>query len=100
LCQMKKNKKEVVEEYLKGGVTYQELAKKYKIHQSTVGKWIRGIIREDKVVSFATAPYVVVELQKKLHAAQLHNKLLETMLDICSEQYGIDLRKKPGAKRS
>jgi transposase-like protein len=101
LCEMKRNKKEVIEEYLKGGATYRELGKKHGVHFATVGKWIRGtLLKQDKIIASGTAPLVVVELQKELREMQLRNKLLEAMLDIGAEQYGIDLRKKAGTKRS
>ena len=39
-------------------------------------------------------------MQEELQKARLHNLLLEELLDIGKEQYGIDLRKKTGAKQS
>jgi len=98
---MKKNKKQVIEEYLKGGVTYRELGQKYGLHFATVGKWLRGITSQEvKDAKPETAAVAVKDLQKELQASQLRNKLLEAMLDIGVEQYGIDLRKKPGTKQS
>ncbi len=44
-------------------------------------------------------PRGVKELQRELEEARLHNKLLNTMIDIAEEQLGIQIRKKRGAKQ-
>ncbi|MCO5281658.1 MAG: hypothetical protein M9931_11500 [Chitinophagales bacterium] len=41
----------------------------------------------------------VKQLQLELRKAQLHNKLLNAMIDITEEQLQIDIRKKSGTKR-
>ena len=41
----------------------------------------------------------VKQLQQELRKAQLHNKLLNAMIDIAEDQLKIDIRKKSGAKR-
>jgi hypothetical protein len=38
-------------------------------------------------------------LQQELRKAQLHNKLLNAMIDIAEDQLKIDIRKKSGTKR-
>ncbi|MBK9291968.1 MAG: hypothetical protein IPM52_10125 [Bacteroidetes bacterium] len=45
-------------------------------------------------------PKEVKLLQHELRQARLYNKLLEALVDIGKEQYGIDLRKKHGTKQS
>lgn len=98
---MKKNKAAVIAEYLRGGSSYRELGKKYGVHFGTVGKWINEVASgENKVITSGSTPRVVADLQKELEALQLKNKLLEAMLDIASEQYGEDVRKKAGTRRS
>jgi hypothetical protein len=41
----------------------------------------------------------VKQLQQELRKAQLHNKLLNAMIDIAEEQLHIDIRKKSGTKQ-
>jgi hypothetical protein len=45
-------------------------------------------------------PREVKQLQEELRQARLYNKLLEALVDIGKEKYGIDLRKKNGTKQS
>lgn len=106
---MKRNKPQIVAEYLRGDTSYRELAKKHGVSHNTIAKWIKRLITKEKQVEVMAAdpriwnpdtPTEVLELQKELRAAQLRNKLLEAMIDIGEEQYGIELRKKPGTKRS
>jgi len=107
---MKKNREKIAREYLRGGIGYRELAAKYGVSHSAIAKWVRIFLankklREPSVVGFGQVEQKgptkeILELQKQLKKAELHNKLLEAMLDIGKEQYGVDLRKKPGTKRS
>jgi transposase-like protein len=85
------------------------LAKKYGISHTLVYKWLKAIkspnqkkSRWKKPVaeSFPALPVEVEQLQSELKKEQLRNKLLNALLDIGKEQYGIDLRKKTGTKRS
>ena len=41
----------------------------------------------------------VKQLQEELRKAQLHNKLLNAMIDIAEEQFAIPIRKKRGARQ-
>jgi transposase-like protein len=103
---------EVVAEYLAGGISCQELGKRYGIGTTTVHRWVRehksgkgpdheaiervaGILetRESEL------PEDVGRLKRELREARLHAKLLEAMIDIAEEQTGIVIRKKPGAKQ-
>jgi transposase-like protein len=90
-------------EYLSGELPIREVAEKYGINYSRLHKWVKKY-REERLPKAKTKlvelPVDVKKLQDELHKAQLHNKLLEAMIDISKEQYGIDLRKKPGAKQS
>jgi hypothetical protein len=44
-------------------------------------------------------PTDVKQLQAELRKAQLHNKLLNAIIDIAEDQFKIDIRKKSGTKR-
>ena len=94
-----------VYEYLSSGLTLQEAGAKYGMEGSNFYRWVKAY--RDKEKGLADTKRVepneltdLKKLQEELLKAQLHNKLLEAMIDVGKEQYGIDLRKKPGAKRS
>ena len=40
------------------------------------------------------------ELKKRLREEELKNEMLETMIDLASEELNIDIRKKSGTKQS
>jgi len=102
------SKEAIVAEYLAGGISFRQLGVKYGENFRRIHDWVlayqgrrneRSKIKQE-VGAERELPIEVKQLQTELRKAQLHNKLLEAMLDIGMEQYGIDLRKKSGAKRS
>jgi transposase-like protein len=103
----------IVAEYLAGGVTLRELEKKYGYNFAIIGRWVKNykqlpqvldlaekLKKEQEVVEVKELPEDVRLLQDQLRMANLKNQLLEAMLDIGKEQYGLDLRKKSGTKPS
>jgi transposase-like protein len=105
-------KKEVVEEYVRGGVSLRELEGKYGINFRTIHRWVkeaeadfepgergRRKERRELAVKQSELPVEVRELQKELEKARLKNELLTVMIEIAEEQFGIDIRKKSGAKQ-
>ena len=97
----KSKREQVTEEYLRGGVGFRELAKKYGVSHTAIAKWIHSVLKHEEVSKVrGEKNLAVLSLQKQLEETQLRNKLLDAMLDIGKEQYGIDLRKKAGTKRS
>jgi transposase len=108
----RQRKKEVVEEYLRGGVSLRELEARYEINFRTIHRWVKeaeaeyepeGLERSKQVRALAVKqreiPAEVKQLRKELDEARLKNELLHAMIEIAEEQFGIDIRKKPGAKR-
>jgi transposase len=109
----KRTKREVVEEYLKGGVSLRELEAKFGVPRQTIHRWAKGSeagLGDDKQESLEERrklaakqsedlPGDVRRLQKELEEARLYNELLNTMIDIAEDQLGVDIRKKRGAKR-
>ena len=102
-----KSRKEVVEEYMAGGVTVRELAERYGLKRTTLHRWInshgRGEGRAGVVANRAEAmkamPKEVGRLQRELHEARLEAKLYKAMIEIAEEQMGIQIRKKRGARQ-
>jgi transposase-like protein len=100
-------KEKIVQEYLNSGKTLQVLGEQYGVSAVSISKWVRATqpskvqkSRKRREPVLPPLPIEVKALQEELRKAQLHNKLLNAMLDIGKEEYGLDLRKKPGTKQS
>ena len=103
----------VVRKYKTGGFTLRELESEYGVSSSTIHRWVKqaeaagGIDELERLEARgeltarqrALLPADVRELQKELKEALLYNELLNAMIDIAEDQMGVDIRKKPGAKR-
>lgn len=100
----------IVAEYLAGGVSYRELAARYGYNHRTIHSWVeqtrrRGVGSEPPVEqkrdesAGAAAGAEVKRLRAELRRAELHNKLLNAMIEIAEEQFEIPIRKKSGARR-
>jgi transposase-like protein len=101
-------KEAIIAEYLTGNTSYRKLGIKYGIDFRLIHAWVmkyKGKKRtnkpkpkEQKVLD-TPMPNEVKQLQQELRKAQLHNKLLNAMIDIAEDQLKIDIRKKSGTKR-
>ena len=104
------DKEAIITEYLAGGITFRKLGMKHGIDYRTIHAWVAAyqgkpnpkhkVFIEVKQSEDHPLPEDVKQLQNELRKVQLHNMLLQAMIDIGQEKYGIDLRKKSGAKRS
>lgn len=108
----REKKREVVEEYLRGGKSLREMEGKYGINFRTIHRWVKeaeaglseeaaaeGRRRRALAVKQGEMPEEVRRLRKELEEARLYNELLNAMIDIAEEQMGVEIRKKRGAKR-
>lgn len=103
-------KERVIAEYLSGGVTYRQLQAKYGTSYQLIHQWVQGFkncnttnkmpSKQKNVNANEDLPKEVKQLQEELRQAKLYNKLLEALVDIGKEKYGIDLRKKNGTRQS
>lgn len=103
-------KERVIADYLSGGGTYRQLQEKYGIDFRLIHQWVRAFkdcsatqkmpAKKKNVKLNEDLPKEVKQLQEELWQARLYNKLLESLIDIGKEKYGIDLRKKNGTKQS
>jgi|HubBroStandDraft_3_1064219.scaffolds.fasta_scaffold622347_1 transposase-like protein len=106
----KKEREKIAYEYLNGGKSLIDLNIQYGISTRSIYRWVKKFEQDySKIVrsslSQPTAPAKdiganIKQMQEELDKARLHNLLLEELLKIGKEQYGIDLRKKTGAKQS
>jgi len=101
-------KEVLIAEYLTGNLSYRKLGIKYGIDFRLIHSWVmkhQGKNRKPKArpkePALVQAPLSneVKRLQQELRKAQLHNKLLNAMIDIAEDQLKIDIRKKSGIKR-
>lgn len=103
-------KEKIIAEYLAGGTTYRKLQSKYSVDFRVLQSWVqkykgRNVLarkpaKATNVKAIQDLPDDVKLLQEELRKTKLHNQLLETLVDIGKEQYGIDLRKKTGTRQS
>ena len=101
-------KEAIIAEYLVGETTYRKLGAKYGIDFRTLHWWVMkyqgkkqkpSTLAKPKVVEDPPLPTEVKQLRAELRKAQLHNQLLNAMIDIAEDQLKIDIRKKSGTKR-
>ncbi len=99
---------EVVAAYLEGGATYRELEFRYGVNKSTLQRWVKGVteaigkekaIDEERSVAQRHAEAIAENkrLKEELRRSEIHNKLLNSMIDIAEERLGVDIRKIPGS---
>lgn len=107
-------KEVIVAEYLSGRYTYRELSAKHDYSLGAVHKWVKQYTDrmgkaavKKKIISPPPLPEAagpmptdVKTLQAELRKAQLLNKLLNEVIVIAEEEFGLPIRKKPGTKRS
>ena len=103
-------KERVIADYLSGGGTYRQLQAIYGIDFRLIHQWVQAFkdsntkkkkpSKQKDVKLYEDLPKEVKQLQEELRQAKLYNKLLEALVDIGKDKYGIDLRKKNGAKQS
>jgi transposase len=89
-----------------GNTTYRALEKKFNVGFKTIYSWVmkhQGKKAKPSKQSFLEEKILlstdVKELQAELRKAQLHNKLLNAIIDIAEDQLHIDIRKKSGTKQ-
>lgn len=101
-------KEAIIAEYLTGASSYRKLGIKYGIDFRIVHSWVMKYQGKNKKytpkpkqqkVEETPLSNEVKQLQRELRKAQLHNKLLNAMIDIAEQQLHIDIRKKSGTKR-
>ena len=107
-------KKQIIEEYLAGGVSLRTLAKQYNRCHISIYRWIMAVKKQNKkrellnpkpiikipVPELESMPTDVAWLQKELRLSKIKILLLEATIDISDEQFGTDMRKKVGTRQS
>lgn len=100
-------KSTIIREILSGRSTISDVQLKYRLNcRDTITKWIREYkkaqpeLPSDSPEAVATEQNAeVAELQKELEMARLKIRALEIVVDIASDQFKVDIRKKFGAKQ-
>lgn len=103
-------KEAIIAEYLMGEITFRKLAEKHKVDYRIIHSWVRkfrgislkkakSIKKKNQKIQEESLPTDVKQLQEALRKAELHNKLLNAIIDIAEDQLKIDIRKKSGTKR-
>jgi transposase-like protein len=101
-------REQIIAEYLGGGISYRKLEKRHGIDFRTIHSWVmknkgKDYKKESKSkinsIDSASDSKEVQRLKKELASAQLHAKLLNTIIDLAEKELKIDIRKKSGTKR-
>src|SRR5258708_2192465 len=113
----KQRREEIVAEYLRGEQSYRDMEARYGIGVGTLHRWVKAAgeraeeaekkraLKGTHDAAEAERPEEenlaaeVKRLRVELHKAELHNQLLNAMIDIAEEQMGVSIRKKSGARR-
>jgi transposase len=107
-------RKQVIKEYLAGGVSLRTLAKQYNRSSTSIYRWIMAEKKQNKkrellnpkpiiktpVPELESMSTDVAWLQEALRMSQIKILLLEATIDISDEQFGTDMRKKVGPRQS
>ncbi len=106
-------KEMIIRDYIAGGVTTRTLGTKYGRSFGYVAKLVRAyylemgksklqLLQESKLAAQEKEPLPtdIKQLQEELRMSRLKVCLLEAMIDITDEQFGTDIRKKAGTRRS
>lgn len=101
-------KQQILREIISGRLTVKEAQLKYRIvNKHTITGWIHAYKKSVDAVDLHQASNIVnplietrpVDLEKELELARLKIRALEIMVDIASEQFNVNIRKKFGAKQ-
>jgi transposase-like protein len=98
---------------LVGDRTYRDLEAIYGYGASTIFRWVKEAERKKSVREKETVSGGVVlgvrraeaaeaenkRLRAELKKAEMHNELLNAMIDIAEDDMGVDIRKKRGSGR-
>lgn len=106
----RKEKHEIIAEYLSGGTSTRKLGNKYGYSHVTISRWVmahnkygkKQPLQVSKAILEADGPMPsdIGGLQEALRLSRLKVDLLEAMIDISDEQFGTDIRKKAGTRQS
>ena len=100
-------KNKIIRELVSGRSTISEVQLKYRIDcRDTVTKWLReykkteqGSCQDDNTTPIPEKDLGLIEMRKELEMARLKIRALEIVVDIASDQFKVDIRKKFGAKQ-
>ena len=110
-------KLQIIEEFLQSGLTMETYQEKNGMGHCTLSRWMTKFgfsntsskqstemkktqeNTTEKTVRELTLEAKVARLEKELKNEQLKSLAYSTMIDIAEEEFGIDIRKKAGAKQ-
>jgi transposase-like protein len=97
-----KTRKSIIDEYLRGGISYGALGIKYGVSAQAIWMMLKkyksstgGLELLSEVKSNLANEY-----RHELERSQMHVRLLSEMIEIAERELGVSIRKKYGAKQS
>ena len=110
-------KLQIIEEYMNSGESMESFQVKYGMGHCTLSRWMTNFglsntspkqyiemkkkLAEspEKTLTERTLEARVAQLEKELREEKLKAEAANAMIDVAEEEFGIDLRKKAGAKQ-
>lgn len=110
-------KLQIIEEYMKSGESMETFQVKYGMGHCTLSRWMTNFglsnttqrqyiemkkkLTEspEKTLKERTLEARVAQLEKELKAEKLKSEAANAIIDVAEEEFGIDIRKKAGAKQ-
>ena len=110
-------KLQIIEEYMKSGESMETFQVKYGMGHCTLSRWMTNFglsnttqrqyiemkkkLTESpkKTLKERTLEARVAQLEKELKAEKLKSEAANAIIDVAEEEFGIDIRKKAGAKQ-
>lgn len=105
-------KRKIVQDLLSGKVSVVAVSREYSVSKTSIYRWLRKFSPYSEkgvkvVLELDSEGYRSRELEQKLKEAeaalgrkQMEVDFLEKLIEIASEQYGIDIKKKLNTERS
>lgn len=108
-------KLQIIDEFLNSGECMERFQTKYGMGHSTLSRWMIKFglsnvsqpqviqMKEkqspEKTVREQTLEAKIARLEKELEAAKLKAEAYNALIEVAEEEYGLDIRKKAGAKQ-
>jgi transposase-like protein len=101
-------KAQIIEDREAGKLSYRNLSKKYGMSHSMLFRMLKTNQKEEEIVKELEPALVLEEIssmdekavREELRKVRLENELLKLVIDISSQELGVDLLKKAGTRQS
>ena len=104
----KEKTEQIIEDREAGKLSYRNLSKKHGLSSSMIFRMLKTNRKKEEIIKELEPPAVMEEissmdekaLREELRKVRLENELLKIVIDISSQELGVDLLKKAGTRQS